>query len=237
MDIWGVSPMELRMVLKSVQLYTMGTLSVGSASRSQLGLSAPTLRASHSATATGWSFGVLGALLLQPTTCTKIVFIYTFMTFLALCWAFSQWMRHAAFTTCLTWATLGSVVIAFPEIEWLDLIYGCCCCNSTIGFVLVEVLLSSHAPWHVGGGLDTWHPLSSSFIWPTFWLQNVLLHEKATLPYVPFSHLQFGTGIFLPDLWYVDLAGQLTCVLFVWCHYTSHWCGSSMMYTLLGCLQ
>ena len=61
------------------------------------------------------------------------------MTFLAPCWAFSQWMRQAAFAACLTWATLGSVAIAFPELECLDFIYGCCHCNSTIGFVLVEV--------------------------------------------------------------------------------------------------
>ena len=114
-------------------------LGVGSASRSQLGPSAYTLRASRGAPTMGWSIAVPGALMLQPTTCTKIVFISTLMAFLAPCWAFSWWVRHAAFTTCLTWATLDSVAIVFPELEWLDLIYVCCCCNSTIGFVSVEV--------------------------------------------------------------------------------------------------
>ena len=68
-----------------------------------------------------------------------MVFISTLVTFLAPCWAFSWWVRHVAFAACLTWATLGSVAIAFPELECLDFIYGCCCCNSTIGLVSVEV--------------------------------------------------------------------------------------------------
>ena len=119
----------------------MGTSGVGSASGSWLGPSGPTPRASCCAPAMRWSLAVLGALLLQPTTCTKMVFISTLMTLLAPCWAFSWWMRCAAFTACLTLSTLkiGSVAIAFPELEGLDLIYGCCCHNSTIGFVSVEV--------------------------------------------------------------------------------------------------
>ena len=52
--------MELRMVLKWVQLYAMDTSGIGSASRSWLGLSGPTLRMPHGAPAMGWSLAVLG---------------------------------------------------------------------------------------------------------------------------------------------------------------------------------
>ena len=75
---------------------------------------------------------------------------------------------------------------------------------------------SFHAPWHAGGGLETWHPLSSSLIWPTSWLQSVSLPEKATLSYVPFSLLWSGTGISQLYLWYVGQAGHLTQVLLMW---------------------
>ena len=96
---------------------------------------------------------------------------------------------------------------------------------------------SSHAPWHAGGGLDMWHPLSSTSIGPTSWLQNVSLHEKATLSYIPFSQLQFGTGIILPNLLCIALVGQLSLALTVWCHCTSRQCGSSRRLTLLEYLQ
>ena len=96
---------------------------------------------------------------------------------------------------------------------------------------------SFHAPWHAGGGLCTWCPFFSSLIWPISWLQNVLLHETATLSYVPFSLLWFGTGITQLYLWYVDWAGPLSLVLPVRCHCISHLCGSSRMLTLPVCQQ
>ena len=185
----------------------MGTSGVGSASGSWLGLSGPTFRASHGASAMGWSLAVPGALFLWPITCTKMAFISKFMTFLAPCWAFSQWMRCTAFVACLAWATLGSVAIAFHKLECLDLIYGCCCCNSTIGFLLVEafhchlVLLGTICGLicDILSLLLQSDPLLTSKCFVTW---------KATLSYILFSQLQFGTGIFLPDLWYIDLTGQ-----------------------------
>ena len=45
---------------------------------------------------------------------------------------------------------------AFPELECLDFIYGYCCCNSHIGFVLVDVFYSHLVLFgDDGGGLDT----------------------------------------------------------------------------------
>ena len=69
-----------------------------------------------------------------------MVFISTLVTFLAPCWAFSRWVRHTTFTTCLTLATLGPVALTFPVFAGSDLIYGGCHCNSSIGLVSVEVL-------------------------------------------------------------------------------------------------
>ena len=71
-----------------------------------------------------------------------MIFISTLVTFLAPCWAFSRQVRHTAFTTCLTLATLGPMALTFPVLEGSDLIYGGCCCNSSIGLVSVEVLNS-----------------------------------------------------------------------------------------------
>ena len=141
MDIWGESPTELKMVMKLVQLNTMSTSSVGSASGSWLRLSGLTLRACHFAPAMRLSLTVPRVFLLWPTTSIKVVFISTLMTFFAPCWTFSQWVGCAAFTACLTLGTLkvGSLAIAFPLLESVGLIYSHWCGNSTIWFVLVEV--------------------------------------------------------------------------------------------------
>ena len=185
----------------------MGTSGVGSASGSWLGLSGPTFRASHGASAMGWSLAVPGALFLWPITCTKMAFISKFMTFLAPCWAFSQWMRCTAFVACLAWATLGSVAIAFHKLECLDLIYGCCCCNSTIGFlwlkpfIVILCSLAQYVAWYVTSSLfffNLTHFLTSKCF--VTWKSNSVLHT--------FFSTSVGTGIFLPDLWYIDLTGQ-----------------------------
>ena len=78
--------------------------------------------------------------LLRPTTCTEMIFIATLVTFLAWCRAFSKWVRHSTFATCLTLATLGSMALTFLLMEGSYLIYGGCHCNSSIGLVLVGVL-------------------------------------------------------------------------------------------------
>ena len=90
----------------------------------------------------GWSVlvSVLGTFSVPgPATCTKMIFVSTLVSYFAPCWAFSQWMRCAAYAACLTWATLGSVAITFFKLKHLDIINCCCCCNSSIGSVSVEV--------------------------------------------------------------------------------------------------
>ena len=69
-----------------------------------------------------------------------MVFIATLVTFLALGWAFSRQVRCSTLTAYLTLATLGPLALTFPVLEGLDLIYGGCHCNSSIGLVSVEVL-------------------------------------------------------------------------------------------------
>ena len=58
-----------------------------------------------------------------PAIHTKMIFISTLVTsicpMLGILWV---GVRCAAFAACLTWATLGSVVITFLELEGLDLI-------------------------------------------------------------------------------------------------------------------
>ena len=206
----------------------MGTLGVGSASGSQLGLSGPTLRASHGAPAMGWSLAVLGPF------CFDLQHVLKWFLFPHL-WHFLPHAGHSLSGWDMLHLphVLPGPPLALWPLPFLNL-------NVLISSMVVAIAIPpldlcqlksftviSCAPWHVGGGLDMLCPLSSFLIWPTFWLQNVLLHEKATLSYIPFSQLQFGTGIFPPDLWYIDLTGQLTHVLLVWCHCTSHWCGSS----------
>ena len=168
----------------------------------------------------GWSVlvSVLGIFSVPgPTTHTKMIFVSTLVTFVAPCWAFSQWVRCAAFAACLILGcTLGSVAITFFKFEHLDLINHCCCCNSSIGSCVGwSLLLSSHAPWHVGEGLCMWCPLSSFFdLTHLFYFKIVLLHEKATLSYVTiFSALSIGTGIFLPDT-FKQLIKLVSCIIF-----------------------
>ena len=194
---------------------------------------------SHCAPTMGWSFAISLALLLWPTISTKMIFISTLVTFLAECWAFSGWMRFAAFTLCFTCATLGSEAIAFLEFEglwfhWLLMLlqfhHWTCVCWSL--FTVISCTL-----WHAGGGLGMWHPLTSYSIWPISWLQNALSYKKATLSYVPFSQPLCCIGIFLWGVWYINLTDLSTHVLPVWCHCTSHQCGSSMRLTLLEYLQ
>ena len=191
----------------------MGTLGVGSASGSQLGPSAPTFRASHCAPAARWFLTVLRAFLLWPTTSNKVVFISTLMVFLAPCWTFSRWVRCAAFSGCLTLGTLKSWLCGHClSCIWRNLFHLWLLLLQFHCLICVSLSLSPsfHAPWNAGGGLDMWCPLSSLSIWPTSWLRNVWLHEKATVSYIPFSLLRSGTGISRLCPWYVGQAGQLT---------------------------
>ena len=146
------------------------------------------------------------------------------MTFLATHWAFSQWVGHAAFTACLTLGTLKVGSLPLPFLYLYELISSMTVAVAIPPFDLCQlksftIILCSLACWR---GLDMWCPLSSTLIWPTSWLQNVWLHEKATLSYVPFSLPLSGTSISWLYPWYIGQAGQLTCVLLVWCHCTSH---------------
>ena len=74
-----------------------------------------------------------------PTIHTKMIFISTLVTLFAPCWAFSWQVRLSTSAACLTRATLGSMAITFLEFEGFGFINGCCCGNSTIGLVSVEV--------------------------------------------------------------------------------------------------
>ena len=74
-----------------------------------------------------------------PTIHAEMIFISTVVAIFVPCWAFSWQVRLSASATCLTWATFGSMAITFLEIEGLDLINGCCCGNSTVELVSVEV--------------------------------------------------------------------------------------------------
>ena len=191
-----------------IEFYAVGTSGVGSASRYQFWPSGPTLRASCGAPGMGWSLAVLWALLLQPTTCTKVVFISTLVTFLAPCWAFFWWVRWAA---CLTWATLGSVAIAFPEPECLDFIYGCCCCDSTIGLVSVEVWSFYSHPMlldMLGEGLIC--DILSLFLWsdPFFDFKMLCCMEKQLCFTYHFLTFSFVLASFYQIFWYIDLTGQ-----------------------------
>ena len=69
---------------------------------------------------------------------------------------------HCLSWTWMSWSQLWLLLLQFHH--WICVSWG--------------LSLSSHTPWHVRGGLDMWCPLSSSLIWPIFWLQNVLLHDK-----------------------------------------------------------
>ena len=69
-----------------------------------------------------------------------MVFIATLVTFVAPHWAFSRQVRCSTLAAYLTLVTLGSLALTFPVLEGPDLIYGGCCCNSSVGLVSVEVL-------------------------------------------------------------------------------------------------
>ena len=133
--IWIFSMEVIWMVLKRIWLYAVGTLGHRFTSRPWMRWFTLAFASFGSAPGSpvpiSWLFG--------PTTCTEMIFITTLVTFLAPCWAFSTWVRHATFTACLPKATLGSLAITFPEFEGSDLVYGGCHYKSSIGLVSVEV--------------------------------------------------------------------------------------------------
>ena len=83
---------------------------------------------------------VPGAFLLQPTTCTEIIFISTLVTFSAPGTAVSWQVGHTILAACFTIATLGFVPITFLELEGFYLIDGGHLSHSSIRLVSVEVL-------------------------------------------------------------------------------------------------
>ena len=175
----------------------------------------------------------------HPATCSKMnscfhncgTFCPTLGILLAGC-------TCAAFAAYFTWATLCLVAITIPVFEGTYFINNHCCChNSSIWLVLVEVF---HSHFVLLGMLEegcicdvlcllffnlTHFLTSKCFI---AWNSNSVLH-------VPFSLLQFGTGITWLSPWYIDQAGQLTHVHPVWCCCISHQYGSSKMLTLRAC--
>ena len=155
--------------------------------------------------------------------------------FFAPCWAFflvgtTVHICHMAYLGCL-WACSH---YRYLFCNWNEshqcLLLWQLCHLTCVGWSLSW---SFCAPWHAGGGLHMWHPLSSFLIWPTSWLQNFWLHETATLFYIPSSHLWRGTGTIWLCLLCVSLVGRLSLALPVGCHCTSHQCGSSRRSTLL----
>ena len=138
--------------------------------------------------------------------------------FFAPCWAFSWWVRHAPFTACLTWATLGSVAITFPELECLDLIYGCCCCNSTVGFVSVEVFYCHlMLLGMLEEGLNMWCPLSSS---------SDLTHFLTSKCFVAWKSNSVLHTIFSASVWYWHLS---TRSLMHWSNWSVDSCSPCLM--------
>ena len=94
-----------------------------------------------------------------------------------LCWSLSRVSSLSlALQHILKWFCFHTWNIFCPMLGILSVDEMCCiCCMSYLGH-----------PWLYGHYLfKTWMSWShqSSLIWPTFWLQNVLLHEKATLSY------------------------------------------------------
>ena len=87
----------------------------------------------------GGFFAVTMALSLQPTTCTEMVLITTFMTFLAPHWALTSQVGLGTLAACLTRATFTFVAIVVPGFEGLDLVNGGCHCYSTTNLVPIEV--------------------------------------------------------------------------------------------------
>ena len=103
----------------------------------------------------------------------------------------------------------------------------------------VEIFSPSFcAPWHVGEGLvyvissllffDITHILTSKYF--VAWKSNPVLHTI-------FSAFSLVPGTILTDLLCVGLVGQLSLVLPVRCHCTSHQFGSSRRLTLLEYLR
>ena len=208
--------MELRMVLKWVQLYTMDTLGVESASGSWLGPSGPTLECLIVLLPQGVSCCPGGPFCFDLQHVLKC-FLFPLMTFLAPCWAFSRWMRHAAFTACLTWATLGSVAIAFPELEGLDLVYGWWFYNSTIGFVSVEsltVILCSLACWR-----RAWYVMSSLLFFS-------LTHFLTSKCFVAWRSNSVLHTIFSASVWYWNFS---TRSLICWSNWSVDSCSPCLM--------
>ena len=105
-----------------------------------------------------------------PTTCTKMIFVSTLVTFFAnSCWAFSQsgemcW--HLLHVLPGPPLALWSVVTFFELECHCDLINVVAVATPPLDLCQLNgLLLSSHAPWHVGEGLWMWHPLWN-FLWP-----------------------------------------------------------------------
>ena len=114
MEVICVFSMEvIWMVLKGGWLYAIGTFGHWLASRP--GMMWLTSALTSSGCAMG--FSVPSSWLLRPTLCTEIVFIATFVTFLAPHWAFSRWVRCSTLTAYPTLVTLGSLALTFPVLE------------------------------------------------------------------------------------------------------------------------
>ena len=72
-----------------------------------------------------------------------------------------------------------------------------------------------------------------SVIWPTSWLQSVSWHGRVALIGIASSHSLLCSHISWLKSWCVGLADWWFLVCLVWCHCTSHQCGSSGMSKLL----
>ena len=111
---------------------------------------------------------------------------------------------------CLTWATLGSMAITFLEFEGLNLINGCCCSNSTIGLVLVDVF---YCHLVLLGMLEEGLicDMSSLFIFNLthFFTSKCFVAWKSNSVLVyHFLIFSFVLGSFYQYLWCIDLTGQ-----------------------------
>ena len=165
--------MEIRMVLKGILFYVVGTLGARSTSGSVFWvlwcISPMPVPASPFASWLSMGQSALVSVLgifsvLGPATYTKMIFVFTLVTFFAPHWALSWWMRCAALAACLTWATLDSVAVTFFKLDYLDCIDHCCCCKSYVWFVLVEVFHHHLVPlgmWEEG----LIHNILSPLLW------------------------------------------------------------------------
>ena len=170
-----------------------------------------------------------------------MIFVSTLVKIFASCLVFSWWMRCAAFATCLTWAMLeiGSVAIAFLVLEEIDFIYDCCCHNSTIRFVLVEVFydyLVLLGMLEKGRVCNVLSPLLQSDPLLDFKMLHCMKKQLCSMYH--FLSFQFGTGTILPDLLCVDLVDQLSlcspCLMslyisLMWFQYKVDTCRVSVM--------